>query len=53
LTLLLPKASKISNGIEDFKNVLKGQSHKKVGEIRAQGDSLGPNKEQLLLFKIF
>jgi hypothetical protein len=32
---------------------LKGQSHKKVGEMRVQGDSLGPNYKQLLLFKIF
>jgi hypothetical protein len=24
-------------------NLLKGQSHEKVGEMRAEGDSLGPN----------
>jgi hypothetical protein len=32
---------------------LKGQSHEKVGEMRVQGDSLGPNLEQLLVFKLF
>jgi hypothetical protein len=30
-----------------------GQSPEKFGEMRVQGDSLGPNKEQLLLYKIF
>jgi hypothetical protein len=32
--------------ILDFKQkifTLKGQSHEKVGEMRVQGDSLGPN----------
>jgi ribosomal protein L39E len=24
-------------------NLLKGQSHRKVGEMRVQGDKLGPN----------
>jgi hypothetical protein len=26
-----------------FNSNLKGQSHEKVGEIRVEGDSLGPN----------
>jgi hypothetical protein len=32
---------------------LKGQSHEKVGEIRAWGGSLGLNSEQLLVLKNF
>jgi hypothetical protein len=34
-------------------NSLKGQSHEKVGEMSVWGISLGPNKEQLLVFKFF
>jgi hypothetical protein len=30
-------------GLKKVKLPLKGQSHKKVDEMRVQGDSLGPN----------
>jgi hypothetical protein len=32
---------------------LKGQSREKVGQLRVEGVSLGPNEEQLRVFKFF
>jgi hypothetical protein len=35
-----------------MRSSLKGQSHEKVGEIGIWGIRLGPNYEELLVFKI-
>jgi hypothetical protein len=35
--------SKIGFSIGSIRTILKGQSHEKVGEMRVEGDGLGPN----------